>query len=62
MEMNRFDSIMARVDAWAEEGAGWDCRMDAEAEVSFMLDHREYRYWSDDRIVEEAIAAWLMAE
>lgn len=62
MEMNRFDSIMARVDEWAVEGAGWDCRIDAEAEVEYILSHPELRSWDDDRIAESAIGAWQFAE
>lgn len=59
---DRFESIMAGVDAWADENAGWDCRSEAEDEVRFMLEDSEYADWSDERIVEAGIAAWRMAE
>ena len=63
MEDNaRFDRLMARVDAWEEDNAGWDCRSDAAAEVAFLLNDAEYADWDDDRIVESACAAWLEAE
>ena len=58
----RFDSIMARVDAWAEENAGWDCRVDAVADVMFCLTEVECSDMTDDEIVESACAAWSMAE
>ena len=57
---DRYTAIMARVDAWAVEEAGWDCREDAEADVMFCL--YECVGLSDDEIVESAIAAWCMAE
>ncbi len=67
MEMNRFDLIMARVDAWASEGAGWDCRAEAVAEVNWCLgiDLPEWASVSemtDEEIAQEAIAAWQAAE
>jgi|LakMenEpi03Aug12_release.lakeMendotaPanAssembly.Ray.scaffolds.fasta_scaffold01972_27 hypothetical protein len=62
MEMNRFELIMAIVDAWAEHGAGWDCRAEAEAEVVFILGNEEFEGWTDERIAESAIDAWLIAE
>lgn len=63
MENNaRFDRLMARVDAWAKDNAGWDCRMDAAAEVAALLSKAKYADWDDDRIVESACAAWLEAE
>lgn len=58
----RFDRLMARVDAWAEDNAGWDCRADAAAEVRWRVEKAEYADWDDDRIVESACAAWLEAE
>ena len=60
MEMNRFDLIMARVDAWAANHDGWDCRADASAELDFCLE--AYPDWSDDRLLDAAIDAWLLAE
>ena len=54
--------IMNRVDAWADENAGWDCRAEAEAEVNFILNSAEYDNWDDDRIVEAAIRVWEEAE
>ena len=57
---SRFDLIMARVDEWAENNAGWDCRAEAEADVMFCL--YECSGLSDDEVVESAIAAWEMAE
>ena len=62
MEMNRFDSIMARVDAWAAENAGWDCRAEAVAEAEYILSHPVLCAWDEDRIVESAIYAWQCAE
>ena len=58
----RFNTIMARVDAWAEENAGWDCRADAEAEVLFTLADPDCSDWSDEEHVDNAILAWSMAE
>ena len=62
MEMNRFELIMAIVDAWAEHGAGWDCRGEAEAEVAFILGDARFADWGDERIAESAINAWMEAE
>lgn len=59
---DRFESIMAGVDAWANENAGWNCRSESEDEVRFMLENSEYADWSDERIVEAGIAAWMCAE
>jgi hypothetical protein len=58
----RYDAIMARVDAWADDYEGYDCRCDAADEVTFILGHPDYADWTDDRIVDEAIGAWLTAE
>ena len=60
--LNRYNDIMARVDAWAENHAGYDCRYEAEAEVAFILGDGEYADWTDERIAESAINAWLVAE
>jgi hypothetical protein len=60
--LNRYNDIMARVDAWAENHEGYDCRGEAEAEVYFVLGNEEYADWTDDRIAEAAINAWLIAE
>lgn len=59
----RTDRIMARVDAWAEEYAGWDCRSEAEAEVEFCLTDVLCcaAGMTDDQIVASAIAAWEAA-
>ena len=57
---SRFDSIMSRVDAWADEYAGWDCRADAVNSVEYCLAH--YPEMSDDEIVDDAILSWSMAE
>ena len=64
MEMNRFELIMALVDAWAEDNAGWDCRNEAEAEVHYILNNRseEFGHWTDEYIAEAAIDAWMAAE
>lgn len=63
MENNaRFDLLMARVDAWADEYAGWDCREEASAEVALLLSDVEFAGWDDDQIVWQAIAAWQEAE
>jgi hypothetical protein len=63
MERNeRLASIMARVDAWAQEGAGWDCRDDAEHEVRFLLEEEAYSDWNDDMIFEAGVLAWQEAE
>lgn len=63
MEYNdiRFFEIMALVDAWAEDNAGWDCRDEAVAEVNFLLND-PLGNMSDDEIAEAAIDAWLAAE
>ena len=58
----RYDAIMARVDAWANDHDGYDCRRDAADEVAFLLDHPDYADWTDDRIIGAAINAWLTAE
>jgi len=57
---SRIDAIMARVDAWADEHAGWDCRAEA-------LDAAEYCLalcpeMTDDEVVDDAILSWTMAE
>ncbi len=60
---DRFTSIMSRVDAWAAESAGWDCRAEAEAEVRYILDKASCAaQMSDDEIADCAIAAWQEAE
>ena len=59
---NRFNNIMALVDAWAEENAGWDCRAEAEAEVAFILKNEEYADWTDEMVADAGIAAWEFAE
>ncbi len=59
---SRFDAIMALVDAWAEENAGWDCRNETVNEVDFILGDEELARMSDAQIVESAIAAWMAAE
>ncbi len=56
----RFDSIMAQVDSWAEEYAGWDCRAEVEQDVIAMMN--DEANYSDDYIVEQAILAWEMYE
>jgi hypothetical protein len=62
-ELTRFDNIMARVDAWAAESAGWNCRYSAEAEVRCILDSPyDAAQMSDDEIADCAIAAWQEAE
>jgi hypothetical protein len=63
MEMNRFELIMVIVDAWAEHGAGWDCRDEAVYEVRSILDQAYYAaQMTDEEIAEQAINAWLAAE
>ena len=59
---DRFNEIMALVDAWAEEHAGWDCRCEAEAEVAFVLENEEYAAWTDEMVADAGIAAWELAE
>lgn len=61
---DRFELIMAMVDAWAKDNAGWDCRNEAEAEVHYILNTRseEFGHWTDEQIAESAIAAWQIAE
>ena len=59
---NRFELIMAMVDAWAENHAGWDCRDEAKAEVAFILGHKVGAYITDKQIAESAINAWMAAE
>ena len=58
----RYNNIMARVDAWAADHEGYDCRCDAADEVTFLLDSTNYADWTDDLIVGAAINAWLTAE
>jgi hypothetical protein len=58
----RTDRIMARVDAWAAENAGWDCRDDAAAEVEYCLTDTLCYAMTDDQIVASAISAWQTAE
>lgn len=60
MEMNRFDLIMARVDAWAVDNAGWDCRDDAANELAYCLEN--HPDWCDEQLLDAAIDAWLVAE
>lgn len=60
--LNRFNRIMARVDEWAVDNTGWDCRADAVAEVEFILNDDNFRHLTDDEIFDEACAAWLIAE
>lgn len=57
MEMNRFDMIMARVDAWAAENDAWFCRSHAADQVDRILSHPDLRAWDDEQIVETAILA-----
>jgi len=52
---------MAEVDAWAETGAGYDCRDTAIEEVNFLLERGDY-FFTDEQIVDCAIDAWLEAE
>jgi hypothetical protein len=60
---SRFSLIMSRVDEWAEENAGWNCRAEAEAEVRYILDlPYDAAQMSDEEIADCAIAAWMMAE
>jgi len=60
---SRFDAIMAAVDAWADEYAGWDCRNAAEAEVRYILDQPYYAaQMTDEEIAQSAINAWQEAE
>ena len=67
MNDDRFDRLMARVDAWAVDNAGWDCRDDAANEVRWCMGI-DLPVWAsvsemtDDEIVESAINAWLEAE
>jgi hypothetical protein len=62
MTATRYDTIMARVDAWAENHEGYDCRADATEEVVFMLNHADYVNYSDEEIAWAAISAWEAAE
>ena len=62
MTANRYDAIMARVDAWAENHEGYDCRCEAVEEVEFMLNHADYVNNSDEEIARAAICAWGAAE
>ena len=59
---NRFEQIMAMVDAWADHHAGWDCRDEAEAEVAFILGDDRFAGVDDEWIAESAINAWMAAE
>jgi len=56
----RFDFIMAQVDSWAEENAGWDCRAEVEQDVIDMMN--DEANYSDAYIVEQAILSWEMHE
>ena len=58
----RFNRIMKIVDDWADEYAGWDCREEAVEDVRYILSNDEYKDWSDERIANDAIKAWEMAE
>lgn len=58
IDYNRFDNIMAGIDAWAEEFAGWDCRADVVYDVEFMLQSSEFVNMSDAELIEHGIAAW----
>ena len=60
--LTRFEAIMARVDAWADDFAGWDCRDEAAYEVNYLLTHPDYCDNSDDWMVAAAIVAWEAAE
>jgi hypothetical protein len=60
--LNRYNDIMALVDAWAEDHAGWDCRGEAEEEVTFILGGDEYADWTDEMVADAGIAAWELAE
>jgi hypothetical protein len=62
MTTARYDAIMARVDAWAENHEGYDCRSEAVGEVEFMLNDADYANYSDEEIARAAICAWLAAE
>jgi hypothetical protein len=67
MEMNRFELIMALVDAWAKDNAGWDCRDEAEGEVRWCLgidlpSWASVSEMTNQEIAESAIAAWENAE
>ena len=61
---DRFNEIMALVDAWAEENAGWDCRGDAEDEVRYILNGptEEFGDWTNEMVADAGIAAWGWAE
>ena len=59
---DRFNAIMAMVDAWADHHAGWDCRDEAEAEVAFILGDDRFAGVNDEWIAESAINAWMEAE
>jgi hypothetical protein len=62
--LTRFNEIMALVDAWAEENAGWDCREEAEQEVHYILNARteEFGDWTNEMVADAGIAAWEVAE
>ena len=59
---SRFNTIMALVDAWAEESSGWDCRDEAAIEVALILNDEEWAYMSNAQIAECGISAWQEAE
>jgi hypothetical protein len=60
MTASRIDAIMARVDAWADEHSGWDCRDVALADAEYCLAH--HPEMTDDEIVDDAILSWTEAE
>ena len=62
MNTTRFDFIMSQVNAWAKENAGWDCSSEVKDDVMDMLTNEVYSNWTDEAIVEEAIASWMMYE
>ena len=60
--LNRYNDIMALVDAWAENHEGLDLRHEAELEVEFILSHPDYAHYDDEEIARSAIGAWEIAE
>ena len=59
---NRFNSIMNRIDEWANQEEVWDCRAEVMSDVLYMLQNEHFADYTDEQIVEEGIASWLEHE
>jgi hypothetical protein len=59
---NRVDRIMARVQEWADENAGWDVSDEVRANLEFIITQPEFSGMTDDELFEESCLTWQMAE